>query len=108
MRALVFGVPSDLADLAVPDTTSTSGGPSSPADQLLANLRSTPMALQELPDPGLLGPDWVILRTRMTGICGSDSKQVFMDTGGDSSDFAFTSLISFPQMLGHEVIADVV
>jgi threonine dehydrogenase-like Zn-dependent dehydrogenase len=103
MRALVFGVPSDLSDIAAPNAD-----PDSPGSHLLANLHNTPMALQELPDPKLVGPDWVVLRTRMTGICGSDSKQVFMDTGGDSSDFAFTSLISFPQVLGHEVIADVV
>ena len=28
------------------------------------------------PDPKLLGPDWIVLRTRLTGICGSDTKQV--------------------------------
>jgi threonine dehydrogenase-like Zn-dependent dehydrogenase len=98
MRALVFGVPSDLSNIAGPDTD----------NHLLVNLHGTPMALQEVPDPKPLGPDWVVLRTRMTGICGSDSKQVFLDTGGDASDFAFTSFISFPQVLGHEVIADVV
>src|SRR5207237_5291624 len=97
-RALVFGVPSDLSNLAGPDTD----------NYLLANLHNTPMALQDLPDPQIKAADWVVLCSRMTGICGSDSKQVFMDTGGDSSDFAFTSFISFPQVLGHEVVADVV
>jgi len=81
------------------------GGSDNP---LLDALATTPMALQDVADPTLLGPDWVVLRSRMTGICGSDSKQVFMDTGGDASDFSMTAFISFPQVLGHEVVADVV
>lgn len=75
---------------------------------LLEGLAHTPTALQEIPDPPLLGDDWVVLENRITGICGSDSKQVFMDAGGDASDFAMTAFISFPRVLGHEVIADVV
>jgi threonine dehydrogenase-like Zn-dependent dehydrogenase len=43
----------------------------------------------------------------MTGICGSDSKQVLMDFGdGDPSDNAMTAMISFPQVLGHEVVGE--
>lgn len=83
MRALVFGEAEDEGGL--------------------------PLSLQELDDPALFGPDWVHVRTRMTGICGSDSKQVLMDFGGgDPSDNAMTALISFPQILGHEVVGDVV
>ena len=68
-----------------------------------------PLSLQELDDPELFGPDWVHVRTRMTGICGSDSKQVLMDFGdGDPSDNAMTAMISFPQVLGHEVVGEVV
>jgi threonine dehydrogenase-like Zn-dependent dehydrogenase len=45
----------------------------------------------------------------MTGICGSDSKQILMDFGdGDPSDNAMTAMISFPQILGHEVVGEVV
>jgi threonine dehydrogenase-like Zn-dependent dehydrogenase len=45
----------------------------------------------------------------MTGICGSDSKQVLMDFGdGDPSDNAMTAMISFPQILGHEVVGEIV
>jgi threonine dehydrogenase-like Zn-dependent dehydrogenase len=77
--------------------------------RLLHGLATTPMALQDVPDPTLLGDDWVVLRSRLTGICGSDTKQVFMDMGdGDASDFSMTAFISFPQVLGHEVVADVV
>jgi threonine dehydrogenase-like Zn-dependent dehydrogenase len=55
--------------------------------------------LEQVPDPTLLGPDWLILRTVRCGICGSDSKQVFMR--GDR-DNPMTALISFPHILGHE------
>jgi threonine dehydrogenase-like Zn-dependent dehydrogenase len=97
VEALVFGVDSGFEP---PEAD--------PAENLLlANLAATPMALREIPEPALLGDDWVVLQTRMTGICGSDSKQVFMDTGGDATDMAMTAFISFPQVLGHEVVADV-
>jgi len=96
MRALVFGVDPEV----VP-------APPADANPLLKNLAATPMALQEIPDPQLIGPDWVVLQTRMTGICGSDTKQVLMDLGGDASDMSMTAFISFPQVLGHEVVADV-
>jgi threonine dehydrogenase-like Zn-dependent dehydrogenase len=66
------------------------------------------MALKDVDEPTLPGDDWVVLATRLTGICGSDAKQVFMDTGGDATDFSMTAFISFPQVLGHEVVADVV
>ncbi|HEY8525247.1 MAG TPA: zinc-binding dehydrogenase [Acidimicrobiales bacterium] len=63
-----------------------------------------PMVLQDLPDPVLRGPDWAVLRTRLCGICGSDTKQVRME--GDA-DNPMTAFISFPQVLGHEVVATV-
>src|SRR6516165_10731364 len=98
VQALVFGVTPDFARPEVADTD----------NPLLTNLAATPMALQEVPDPTVLADDWVVLRTRLTGVCGSDSKQVFMDAGGDATDFSMTAFISFPQILGHEVVADVV
>jgi threonine dehydrogenase-like Zn-dependent dehydrogenase len=63
-----------------------------------------PIRLRELRDPELPADDWVLLRTRLCGICGSDSKQVFMDGGIDNP---MTALISFPQVLGHEVVGEV-
>jgi threonine dehydrogenase-like Zn-dependent dehydrogenase len=98
MRALVFGV----------DPDPPAQPPADPDNHLLVNLHGTPMGLREIDDPRRFGDDWVVLRTRMTGICGSDTKQVFMDTGGDASDFALTAFISFPHVLGHEVVADVI
>jgi threonine dehydrogenase-like Zn-dependent dehydrogenase len=76
------------------------------APRLLRNLASSPMALVELPEPRLLGDDWLVLRTRVTGICGSDTKQVLMDFE-DGTDNMMTAFISFPQVLGHEVVATV-
>jgi threonine dehydrogenase-like Zn-dependent dehydrogenase len=99
VKALVFGVDSGFTPPATPDGD---------ANPLLAGLAHVPMALQDVPDPVLPAPDWVVLRPRLTGICGSDAKQVFMDMGGDATDFSMTAFISFPQVLGHEVVADVV
>lgn len=95
MRALLYGVEPESDGSDLPEDT----------PPLLRGLATTPMGLRELPDPELLAEDWVVLRTRLCGICGSDAKQVFMD--GDP-DNAMTALISFPQVLGHEVVADVV
>ena len=82
MRALLFGAPGEGTTL--------------------------PLDLVDLDTPALFGDDWVLLRTRLTGICGSDAKQVLMDFGdGDPSDNAMTALISFPHILGHEVVGDV-
>lgn len=61
-----------------------------------------PVRLEEAPDPEPPGPDWVTCRTAVTGICGSDSKQVFLH--GSRSN-PLTALISFPHILGHEAVA---
>ena len=62
----------------------------------------------EVDDPKFLLPDWVICEPRLTGICGSDSKQVFMDWGEVDADNPMIDFTSFPHILGHEVVADVV
>jgi threonine dehydrogenase-like Zn-dependent dehydrogenase len=95
MKALVFGV-ERTAD-AVDDD----------AGALLKGLATTPMDLLEVEDPKPIGPDWVVLRSRLTGICGSDSKQVFMENAEGEIDNAMTALISFPQVLGHELVATI-
>ena len=95
MKALVFGVDPGPVDPPPPD-----------ANRLQRNLATTFMALQEVPDPRPIGPDWMVLRTRMTGVCGSDAKQVLMDFD-DAGDNPMTAFISFPQVLGHEVVATV-
>ncbi|QLL08366.1 zinc-dependent alcohol dehydrogenase [Mycobacterium vicinigordonae] len=96
MKALVYGVPPERFE--VPDD----------ADPLVGNLARTPTALREIPDPVLLRGDWVITRPRLTGICGSDSKQILLDFGAGDADNAMSAFCSFPQVMGHEVVADVV
>ncbi len=96
VRALVFGVRSqgfEAADDAPP---------------LVKNLAITPVALQDVPDARPLRPDWLVTRPLLTGICGSDSKQILFDFGEGDSDSALSGLGSFPQVMGHEVTAEVV
>src|SRR5213594_4117459 len=64
----------------------------------------SPATLRELPEPELPAPDWVTIRTRLCGICGSDYKQMFLN---GSMDNPMTALISFPQVLGHEVVGTI-
>jgi threonine dehydrogenase-like Zn-dependent dehydrogenase len=99
MKALLYGVRPEPQP--VPDTD----------NHLLQNLARTPMRLEaDFPDPGFLLSDWVVTKPRLTGICGSDSKQVFMDFGNESRspDNPMKGFFSLPQVLGHEVVADVV
>ena len=97
MRALLYGVK--------PEPQPAPDGD----NHLLRNLARTPMRLVEMDDPGFLLPDWVVTKPRLTGICGSDSKQVFMDWGEvRSADNPMKAFFSLPQVLGHEVVANVV
>ncbi|HYL51480.1 MAG TPA: zinc-binding dehydrogenase [Acidimicrobiia bacterium] len=97
MKALLYGVRPE----SVPEPATD--------NFLLRNLSHTPMRLVELDEPALPLPDWVVLRPRLTGICGSDAKQVFMDWGEvRTPDNPMKAFFSLPQVLGHEVVADVV
>src|SRR5690606_28019149 len=59
------------------------------------------MQLKEIPDPTLPAEEWVIVDTQLCGLCGSDYKQVFMNGQVDNP---MSSMISWPQVLGHEVV----
>ncbi|MCU1453228.1 MAG: oxidoreductase [Acidimicrobiales bacterium] len=96
MRALVFGVAPEPW-VAPAD-----------ANRLTTNLAATPVAMRDLPDAAPLRPDWLVTRPRLTGICGSDSKQILLDFGDGDHDSALSGLCSFPQVMGHEVVAEVV
>jgi len=97
MKALLYGVKPEPQP--EPDTDNF----------LLRNLAHTPMKLVDMDEPGFLLPDWVVTKPRLTSICGSDSKQVFMDWGEvRSPDNPMKAFFSLPQVLGHEVVADVV
>jgi threonine dehydrogenase-like Zn-dependent dehydrogenase len=63
-----------------------------------------PLALEEIPEPEFPGDDWAVVRTRLCGICGSDLKEVFLE---GSFDNPLTALISFPAVLGHEVVGTI-
>ena len=78
------------------------------ANHLMTGLSRTPMRLQELDRPTPIRDDWAVAKTRLTGICGSDAKMVFMDFGDDFGDSALNGYFSFPTVFGHEVVADVV
>ena len=96
MRALLYGI--QPPRVPQPDTD----------NPLVAALARTPMDLVDMPDPDFLLPDWVITKPLLTGVCGSDSKQVFMDFGEMNMDNPMRDFSSMPQVLGHEVVADVV
>ncbi|MCH2172503.1 alcohol dehydrogenase catalytic domain-containing protein [Myxococcota bacterium] len=95
MKALVYGVEPERQDVG------------EGANELLRGLANTPMKLMEVDDPRPLASDWVVVESRLTGICGSDAKQVFMDWGESGPDSPMISLTSFPQVLGHEYVGTV-
>ena len=99
MKALVFGTD------AQPGWTPPPGTEDNP---LVRNLLVTPVALEEVPDARPLRPDWVVVKPRLVGICGSDSKQILLDFGENEADNAMSAFCSFPQVMGHEVVGEVV
>jgi threonine dehydrogenase-like Zn-dependent dehydrogenase len=78
-----------------------------PENHLLVGLSRVPMRLEELDQPVPTRPGWVMAKTRLTGICGSDAKQVFGDFGDDYTDSALNGHFTFPTVLGHEVVAEI-
>ena len=62
-----------------------------------------PLSLQPDEPRPLPGPEWLRLRPRLAGICGSDLSLV----DGTASAY-FDPLVSYPFTPGHEVVADVV
>lgn len=100
MKALLYGVKPE----PWPQPTGADAD-----NALLRGLANTPMRLVDMDEPTFLLPDWVITKPRLTGICGSDSKQVFMDWGNvGGQDNPMKAFYSLPQVLGHEVVSDVV
>lgn len=96
MKALVFGVEPD------------GWQPPADAPTLAHNLAASPVGLREVPDARPLRPDWYVVRPLLTGICGSDSKQILLDFGEGGADSAMFAFCSFPQVMGHEVVGEVV
>ncbi|MBX3024248.1 zinc-binding dehydrogenase [bacterium] len=66
-----------------------------------------PVQLADIPEARLRGDDWVVVRPTLTGICGSDQKQLLLKGHFDNP---ISGIISFPHVLGHEtcgVVAEV-
>ena len=89
-----------VCDVSVPRQVVTSllGRDSTSAS---TSARSRPRRCKEIPEPALPATTGSCMRTRLCGICGSDYKQMFLN---GSMDNPMTALISFPQVLGHEVV----
>lgn len=60
------------------------------------------LALQEVAEPSLRGPDWLLVRPILAGICGTDMGAVTMKLSTALEPFN-----SFPSVMGHEVVAEV-
>src|SRR5829696_4230075 len=63
--------------------------------------RFGPLALRDVEPPELPGPEWVRVRPRLSGICGSDLATI----DGASSRW-FEPIVSFPFVPGHEVVGE--
>ncbi len=57
---------------------------------------------REVEEPALLGPDWVKVKTRYGGICGSDLNVITLHDSPSTSAYA-----SFPFTLGHENVGTI-
>ena len=63
--------------------------------------RFAPARLEDVAEPPLPAVGWVRVRTTFSGLCGSDVKQILLN---GSRDNPLTALVSFPHVLGHEVV----
>jgi len=95
MKGLLYGVRPETWE--APDAS----------NPLMVALARTPMKLVDMDEPHPARDHWVMAKTRLTGICGSEAKQVFMDFGEGNTDSPLANLFTFPTVLGHEVVADV-
>jgi len=103
MRALMYGVEPEMQPIGETD------------NRLLRMLARTPTRLIDIEEPGFLRPDWVVTRPRLVGICGSESKAVFLDfaslidpANASGMQNPMKNFVSMPHVMGHEVIAEVV
>jgi threonine dehydrogenase-like Zn-dependent dehydrogenase len=63
--------------------------------------RIAPVRLEDVGEPALPAEDWVRVETTFSGLCGSDVKQILLNGARDNP---LTALVSFPHVLGHEVV----
>jgi threonine dehydrogenase-like Zn-dependent dehydrogenase len=67
--------------------------------------RLSSVRLRDVPEQALPGPDWVRVRPRLGGICGSDVGRILLD---DPPDVFTKALVIEPLVLGHENVGVVV
>jgi threonine dehydrogenase-like Zn-dependent dehydrogenase len=70
-------------------------------DQRAFVSRLAPVRIEDIDELPLPGPDWVRVETTFSGLCGSDVKQILLNGARDNP---LTALVSFPHVLGHEVV----
>jgi len=63
--------------------------------------RLAPVRLEDVAELPLPAADWVRVQTTFSGLCGSDVKQILLN---GSRANPLTALVSFPHVLGHEVV----
>ncbi len=61
------------------------------------------LKLADIPEPKLPSPEWVKIKTRLCGVCGSDINLIFMKDSPTAMPFT-----SFPCVPGHEFCGNVV
>jgi len=70
-------------------------------DQRAFVSRLAPVRLEDVDELPLPAEDWVRVETTFSGLCGSDVKQILLNGARDNP---LTALVSFPHVLGHEVV----
>ena len=70
-------------------------------DQRAYVSRFAPVGIEDIEELPLPAKDWVRVQTTFSGLCGSDVKQIILN---GSRDNPLTALVSFPHVLGHEVV----
>jgi threonine dehydrogenase-like Zn-dependent dehydrogenase len=64
--------------------------------------RFAPVGLEDVAEPQLPGAGWVACDTVLSGLCGSDVKQIVLNGRLDNP---LTAMLTFPHVLGHEAVA---
>src|SRR5215510_10639635 len=62
---------------------------------------AAPLRLVSIPEPKVDRPGWARLRTRLSGICGSD-----LGALSGKTSLYFSAVVSLPFVPGHEVVAE--
>jgi threonine dehydrogenase-like Zn-dependent dehydrogenase len=63
--------------------------------------RFAPVQIEDVDELPLPNEEWVRVETTLSGLCGSDVKQILLN---GSRDNPLTALVSFPHVLGHEAV----